>query len=567
MIEPATFRRVRVTAFLGAALLLAAVGVAMIVGIRRLGEDVGWVEHTYQVLQVLEEHESGVRTAESAARGFRLTGNVGLLSEYRLAAPATLRAADNLVALTADNPPQQSRAQRLRELSQGRLAELERLVKIQLAQGAERARQASIAGTGLAQMTALEDQADELRLTERALLADRRMKARGSEIWLTVLVALGIALPLLVLAVLVLNVLRENRRFLALERDAQSSLRETEVLLAQRNRLAEQHRSLGRYAGLLQSSQNLEEAMGMTANVIVELLPESGGRCYVLRASQNLAESAARFGTEAVPSSELLPPDQCWALRRGQPHRYGARGSSMRCTHFLDEPSSAAEAWTHCVPLMAQGTNLGLLHVNGHGEQVEADHAVIEAIGEQLSLAMVNLQLRETLRVQSLRDPLTELYNRRYLEESLLREIQRCQRRQLPVSVLMLDVDHFKQFNDTHGHGAGDALLRRIGQALTESTRGEDIACRYGGEEFTVLLPEASSENAARRADDIRRTIGRLTVQHLRRVLGPVTCSIGVATCADHQASPSSLMEAADAALYRAKALGRNRVEIAGSND
>jgi len=357
--------------------------------------------------------------------------------------------------------------------------------------------------------------------------------------------------------------MHENRHVVALEQAAQVSLRETEELLVQRNRLAEQHRSIGGYVSLLQSSHSVEEAMAMTANVITELLPDAGGRCYVLRASQNFAESAAHFGYEALPSLDMLQPSQCWALRRGQPYRSAPPQNLLRCTHYA-ETTENSEAWTHCVPLLAQGANLGLLHLSGTRPTDDADHAVIEAIGEQLSLALVNLHLRETLRMQSLRDPLTGLFNRRSLEDGLERELQRCHRRKLPLSVLMLDVDHFKQFNDAHGHPAGDALLARLGQLLRDVTRNEDIACRYGGEEFMLVLPEASADDAARRAEDIRAAIAGTTIMHMRRTLGPVTASIGIATFPADGESALRLVEAADSALYRAKAGGRDRVVVSG---
>jgi diguanylate cyclase (GGDEF)-like protein len=127
----------------------------------------------------------------------------------------------------------------------------------------------------------------------------------------------------------------------------------------------------------------------------------------------------------------------------------------------------------------------------------------------------------------------------------------------------MLDVDHFKSFNDTHGHAAGDALLSAIARALQANTRGEDLVCRYGGEEFTVVLVDAARKDALRRAEDIRDALGAVTVQHLRQMLGPRTVSIGLAMLPDDGKTPETLLQAADAALYEAKRAGRNRVVVA----
>jgi diguanylate cyclase (GGDEF)-like protein len=190
---------------------------------------------------------------------------------------------------------------------------------------------------------------------------------------------------------------------------------------------------------------------------------------------------------------------------------------------------------------------------------------IIEAVAEHLSMALSNLSLRERLRLQSIREPLTGLFNRRYLEESATRELARCARRQLPLSLMMLDIDHFKAFNDVHGHAGGDALLAQFGKLLQEHTRGEDIACRYGGEEFTLILPEADVETAMKRAQVIRIAVESMRVQHLGRNLPQVTVSIGVSAFPQHGETPESLLRVADEALYRAKHKGRNRVEQAGT--
>jgi diguanylate cyclase (GGDEF)-like protein len=239
---------------------------------------------------------------------------------------------------------------------------------------------------------------------------------------------------------------------------------------------------------------------------------------------------------------------------------YDASRPTALCEHLHGAPD--AQASGVCVPLTSQSAVLGLLHVcpRHGGELTETERAAVESVAEHLAVVLYSLGLRESLRVQSLRDPLTGLYNRRYLEESLPREIERCERRDRPLSVLMLDVDHFKRFNDEHGHGAGDALLTRIGQVLASVTRGEDIACRYGGEEFTIVMPEASTEQAYARAEQIREAIADTTINYMRRELGPVSVSIGLSQLRPGMDSPETLMAEADRALYAAKAQGRNRV-------
>jgi len=175
------------------------------------------------------------------------------------------------------------------------------------------------------------------------------------------------------------------------------------------------------------------------------------------------------------------------------------------------------------------------------------------------------VRLREILRNQSIRDPLTGLFNRRYMEETLEREVRRARRGTRPMGVLMLDLDRFKQLNDTSGHEAGDAFLREMGELLQRSLRREDIACRYGGEEFVVVLPDASLEDARRRAEQIREAIKMLRISSQGAIVGPLTASIGVAGFPDHGLSGETLVRAADTALYRAKREGRDRVVVASA--
>lgn len=172
-------------------------------------------------------------------------------------------------------------------------------------------------------------------------------------------------------------------------------------------------------------------------------------------------------------------------------------------------------------------------------------------------------QLEAALRDRALRDALTGVFNRRYLEETLEREVHRAVRHTMPLSVIMLDLDHFKRFNDTYGHAAGDTLLQAVSACLQSRVRGEDTVCRYGGEEFTLILPGASANEAARRAEEIRHAVQALCVQHKEQMLPAITISMGVATYPQHGTHPAAILHAADTALYGAKQAGRNCVKVA----
>jgi diguanylate cyclase (GGDEF)-like protein len=227
-----------------------------------------------------------------------------------------------------------------------------------------------------------------------------------------------------------------------------------------------------------------------------------------------------------------------------------------------------------CVPLAAQGETLGILYLDSGKNEAkqsqmrfeqlsESEERMVKTLAEHLALAVANLKLRETLRTQSIRDPLTGLFNRRYMEESLERELRRTIRKKLPLALLMVDVDHFKHFNDTSGHEAGDEILRELARLFQSRLRAEDIACRYGGEEFVLILPEASLEVARERAEQFRQIVRESQIQYRGKPLERVTISIGLSCYPQHGTTAEALLRSADAALYRAKDEGRDRVVVA----
>ncbi|HET7775801.1 MAG TPA: sensor domain-containing diguanylate cyclase, partial [Azospira sp.] len=191
--------------------------------------------------------------------------------------------------------------------------------------------------------------------------------------------------------------------------------------------------------------------------------------------------------------------------------------------------------------------------------------SALRKLNGQLAFRLQEIDLlQDKLKEQAIRDALTGLFNRRYLDETLEREVTRAQREGYPLAIAMLDLDHFKRLNDTYGHRAGDEMLRTFGQFLAHHARGDDIPCRYGGEEFVLVLPHVSQEVAMQRAEEWRAAFAEMTVNfgHLQL---KATVSIGIACYPDHGAKAGKVLDAADAALYQAKEMGRNRVVLAGS--
>lgn len=316
---------------------------------------------------------------------------------------------------------------------------------------------------------------------------------------------------------------------------------------------------------LLQSCLTLEEARKLAARVLQQFF--AAGSLLLLNSSRNLLDIAITWGNGESKAGPFAP-ESCWALRKGERHLVQPRGFNLICEHSAE----SFEVCHLCLPMIAQGDALGVLSIDDSSfcDCVDGARAVqrklrlAETLSEQIGLAFANLQLRDTLKYQSLRDSLTGLFNRRHMEDSLERELLRAARNQSPVTVLMLDIDHFKQLNDVYGHEAGDLLLRELGAMLRSQVRGGDISCRYGGEEFLLIMAETNLEAGCQRAESLRQQVAGLQVRYHGETLRKITVSIGVAGYPVNGDSAGTIVNAADKALYRAKREGRDRVVVAG---
>jgi diguanylate cyclase (GGDEF)-like protein/PAS domain S-box-containing protein len=324
---------------------------------------------------------------------------------------------------------------------------------------------------------------------------------------------------------------------------------------AEMERHAVQMELLTQMEEYLQICSSEEEAQSMIAKFGEALSPQSCGAVYRFQDSKDWLATAGHWGEHMVDQGPFVHSD-CWALRRGQPHSFSKTAPGPRCAHVPEAATSSL-----CVPLVLLGEVLGLVNINWHENQslLEDERLVIRMTGVA-ALALGNLRLRKQLLELSIRDPLTGLFNRRYMEEFFVRELIKARRDKSSLSVFMLDIDHFKQFNDTFGHEAGDAVLRDFGIFLRSRLRESDISCRYGGEEFIVLLPNCSSDIAYQRANDLRNAVKQMQVHCGDQILPVINVSIGLATFPLVGANLEDLVRAADAALYQAKEQGRDRV-------
>jgi diguanylate cyclase (GGDEF)-like protein/PAS domain S-box-containing protein len=360
------------------------------------------------------------------------------------------------------------------------------------------------------------------------------------------------------------QVIQCNIRDITERKRAEESIRkahdELTAVVAELQRRDREMQLLNRMNDLLQTCNTQEEAYKVISLLGGELFPGQKGCIAVVRASGRHFETVVRWGDE-VPVQPIFSSEDCWALRRGSFQEIIDPEVGL-CRHFIHE----IETDYLCAPLIVQGEVLGLLCLVGAtalggGHQVNRRHLAV-MVGESIKLCLSNLKLREKLHGQATHDPLTGLFNRRYLEDTLWRELHRSHRRNSPLGVVMLDLDHFKRFNDTFGHGAGDSLLRELGQLLREKLRKSDISCRYGGEEFVLILPDSSLADTRQRVEQIRGLIKELKIRHGDELLGMIAVSAGIAGAPEHGSNAAELLRAADNALYAAKRAGRDCVVV-----
>jgi diguanylate cyclase (GGDEF)-like protein len=321
---------------------------------------------------------------------------------------------------------------------------------------------------------------------------------------------------------------------------------------------------LGRFGNLLIGCTDLAEVLQVSEQMLSLLLPDSAGTIYPLIDGEGLAEATHLWGTHVGATRRQASAADCRCMRTRHPYLGSNASPDSLCPH-IEPPATGESLNSACIPLTAQGDTLGWIYLSRSGSGSFPRLEIAVAAADQLALALANLKLRLSLRDLSVRDPLTSLFNRRYLSESLGRELSRARRRSLPLTVLAFDLDHFKNFNDSYGHAAGDAILVAFAHMLQANSRSEDIACRQGGEEFVLILPEMDLAMATKRASKLGELVATMQVQHEGRLLPGVTTSIGLAVFPDHGLDSRQLLDQADQALYQAKQQGRNRVAIATS--
>jgi diguanylate cyclase (GGDEF)-like protein len=318
-----------------------------------------------------------------------------------------------------------------------------------------------------------------------------------------------------------------------------------------------------KFGQALTTCESREELIQVISKMGSHLFGENTfGALAVSPPSLDAIEVIASWGDWS--GDERFHPKECWGFRRGVSHMSKSNSMDIKCNHLEVKNDYAVQ----CIPLQSQGISLGSLHIGAHEDIFESTtfKNKINAVSEQLCLTIANLNLRRKLEQQAIRDPLTTLYNRRYLDESFPRELKRAERKGSSLAVIMIDIDHFKVFNDTYGHDAGDYVIQKFAKLLLDAVRGEDISCRYGGEEFALLLNEIDLNVVKTRAEALLQATRDLVLQHNSQSLGQITISLGIAMFPLHGKTQQELIKAADQALYEAKNAGRNQLKVAEVN-
>jgi diguanylate cyclase (GGDEF)-like protein len=314
------------------------------------------------------------------------------------------------------------------------------------------------------------------------------------------------------------------------------------------------HLSTLREIGLaISGTLDLNDTLQVIANVVQGALDVKRFTLYEFtKDGVGFRPIVAKYGDDLITRDRL---EEESAPRKGSTM---GKAADLRMVILNNTPVSNEV----CVPIIAKNETLGVMLLQDRRDGLpfsNEDTIFFHEIGSQIGIAIHNAQLYAL----AVTDGLTGLYVRRYFELRMEEEFDQAARYGRVFSVLLFDIDHFKKFNDTHGHQTGDAVLKQFAQILQKNTRRADICCRYGGEEMAVVLPETDMEEAAFLANKLCLTIGHHVFLGAARQKLSVTTSIGVSAYRPHHTAPTDLVRAADEALYKAKAQGRNRVELA----
>ena len=555
-------------------LLIAAIFATAVLtqrSLSRLADSREVITHSLLINKTLNDMMSQMLDAETGQRGFLLSGRAPYLQPYYTALAQVRQSRAALGGALSKDPSALAALDVLDKAMAAKLQDLDHAVSLKSEGRSDEAVLMILTDSGNQTMNAV-------RVAVRTLESDqvRHTNVLQAEIEKEIrnyYVVLGVSI--LVNLILLVGLIQRFRNA-SLQRDiAQQVVDERNVelsrLLAAAATRNAQVQGLSELSRFLQSCADIEEAVGLLKQHLPPLMRAASGSLYLAATEQEPLRQAFTWGDKTFV--DYFEVNECWAARLRQPFRQPFETGSASCAHLQ---SAYASAYNNnniqCLPLLAYGEMLGIVVleadlVSDPQESLEIEGSRRFAL-EQVGLSIGNLKLRESLRQASIRDVLTGLYNRRFFDESSQREVMRALRQQAKgdyagLALMMIDIDHFKRFNDEHGHEVGDQVLREVAQVLQSQTRGSDVTARFGGEEFTILLPGITDQLALERAELVRRAVEQLVLCPSGKDVGTITISVGLSQFPKHGTTVDTLLLAADKALYEAKSGGRNRVVVA----
>ncbi len=582
-------------------ILFVTAGLVTTLVLSQLRQAENGVNMAYQTQLKLQQVQNLLLDASTGVRGFLLTNRGDLLELYKTSKERLPSELDSLEKRLSRYPDQLEPFIDARTQIEQELTALATL--LELAPSLREAAPGSIDSfiiTSQVVMQALEQQLNSLAAQQQSLL--KELEAKRQIILTRYYVAIGLSISIALLSLLIgmrLFASGITRRVLKLSLGAErlskgmdinleekshdeighlgSTLQQAGKLLREREhelRLASdavrqkfeeltvRHHQivlLNQLGVGLQHAATIDTTYAVIESRLTSLCPHTAGMFYLYDDMLNAFVLKHSWGVGAS-KQDIIYAQQCRAFNMGRHYVYYGEPLNY-CGHLND----LAQKMSFCLVLAAQDKQLGVLVIAGDEPLSEDQRQIMGTMADRIALALQNLQLRDSLLQQAIRDPLTGLYNRRYLDETLNRELERAKRSEQPLSIIVADIDYFKPINDRYGHDAGDEVLKALGELLSGHFRMQDIACRYGGEEFVIVMPETQLSDALHRAESLRQQVKTLKVELAQGVLELLTVSMGVAAYPAHGDLPQVLIKHADIAMYRAKSEGRDRVESAAA--
>lgn len=535
---------------MGAVVFLCATALLVYSTTQHLFSSRNWEDHSQEVLNTLQLTSQRLDRLDLTTRLYFTGKDANDLRSAQAITVLLNAGTSHLKNLVQDSPVQTMRAKALYACGE----ELKQLIdKISLTDSAAQ-------GITIEQkIFECRDSVAPMQADENSLFRQRRDESQRGVLRSMFAGFAFLIVSLVVVLVLFTFLVRDAMRRHKIEQEiskANDQLASTVQIMEQR---AQETRLLTAAREELQLCTNVSQAYEVTVRRCSQVLPMAKIALLMINNSRQMVEVA--LASDDPPQiQEGFPLEACCGLRGGHV-RWRKRGhSEIDCDHFIARPP---ENYV-CMPLTAHGDTLGILYMECRSAEdaayAEARLEVLKSIAKVSAVFFASLNLRARLEHQSIRDGLTNLFNRHFMEISLDREIRRAARSHTELAVLMMDIDHFKHFNDTFGHEAGDYVLREVAEVFRGAVRAEDIICRYGGEEFVLILPDTRMDLALTRAEDIRRRIQEMQLRFRGECLRETTISIGISVYPEGGNSLIELLRNADRALYAAKNRGRNCV-------